>query len=443
MKKIFLGSSFILLLMLASVSNALTLKESIDVALKNNPAVTSARKKADAADARFWQAVGNFLPTVKIDGTYGRVYSQPQIFSFDLGFGPETLALAPDATDISKTLTTTITQPIFVAGLVPGYSIARKSSDIAHEESEKSFARTSFNATQAYFNVLKAEKMLKLSVESKEMAHSHLNQVSSMLSAGVATQADVLRNEVQDLNADVALTHAKNGLELAKDAFNNALGRDLEEPVELTEEEFSEKVGQIPSYPDLLKDALQYRPEWIEYRLSKEIGEESLKAAYTGYLPTIMLQGQSGNRSVDYPAPYNTLYNYDLNSWSITGIASWTLFDGFGLQNRIREADANLDAQKANEDQVKNGIALEVRDAFLTLNSALETIDSSKKAVESAAENHKVSSLRYTSGVGTNLEVLDAQVQLTQAKINFLQSLFDIEIAKAKLNQVVGWDVVQ
>ena len=82
MKKIFLGSSFILLLMLASVSNALTLKESIDVALKNNPAVTSPLKKADAADARFWQAVGNFLPTVKIDGTYGRVYSQPQSLFF-------------------------------------------------------------------------------------------------------------------------------------------------------------------------------------------------------------------------------------------------------------------------------------------------------------------------------------------------------------------------
>jgi outer membrane protein TolC len=149
-----------------------------------------------------------------------------------------------------------------------------------------------------------------------------------------------------------------------------------------------------------------------------------------------MLTGSSGNRISEFPA-----FKTDVNSWSIAGAASWTLFDGLGIQNRIREAAANLDSQKATEEQVRNGIALEVRDAYLSLKSDLETIDSAKKAVNSAEENYKVSSLRFASGVGTNIEELDAQVSLTQAKTNYLQTLFDVEVAKAKINKVVGTEV--
>ena len=72
------------------------------------------------------------------------------------------------------------------------------------------------------------------------------------------------------------------------------------------------------------------------------------------------------------------------------------------------------------------------------LKSVMETIGSAKKAEELAEENYKVSSLRYRSGVGTNLEVIDAQVALTQARINYSQAQFDLEIAKAKINKVVG-----
>ena len=87
-------------------------------------------------------------------------------------------------------------------------------------------------------------------------------------------------------------------------------------------------------------------------------------------------------------------------------------------------------------------MALEVRDAFLTLKSSLLTIGSTQKAVNSAEESLKLSNLRYTSGVGTNLEVIDAQVSLTQAKYNHLQALFDTEINKAKVNKVVGKEVL-
>jgi outer membrane protein TolC len=114
------------------------------------------------------------------------------------------------------------------------------------------------------------------------------------------------------------------------------------------------------------------------------------------------------------------------------------LFDGLARENKVREAASSLAAQKANEDQIRNDISLQVRDAFLNLRTALQTVGQTKKAVDSATEGYKVTSSRYLSGVGTNVEVLDSQVDLAQAKANYVKSIFDVELAKAKINQVVG-----
>lgn len=418
---------------LAAPAAALTLKESIKSALKNNPSVLASQKKLDAARARLNQAVGAFFPTISLDGSLGRNYTQPssvvfngQVFTFGLN-DPQT----------TKSLQASLSQPLFAAALVPGYGLARKGADLAEEDLKNVSLETAFGATQSYFSVIKADRGVKLAQESKDMANSHLKQVRAMVNAGVATRADLLRAEVQVANSDVALTKARNALELARDAFNNALGNDLEQPVELEEEGFTGTVAGLPEYKTLLAQAFANRPDWRQYVLATGISQDNLRVAQSDYFPMVMLNAASGNQSIENP-----LYNSSANNWSITGAASWKLFDGLGRENRIKEAAANLEAQKATEDQVRNGVALEVRDAYFTLKSSLDTIGSSKKAVDSAEENFKVSDQRFASGAGTNLEVIDAQVSLNQARFNLLQALFDVEVAKAKINKVVGREVL-
>ncbi|MDD5382057.1 MAG: TolC family protein [Candidatus Margulisbacteria bacterium] len=440
MKKTVIGSFLLAFLLHCSVQ-AMTLKESLGIALQSNPSVITAQKKVAAADAKLGQAIGMFMPTIKIDGSYGKLYTQPSTVQITtqttMGAVTQTMSFGTNDTQDLKSLQASLSQPVFVAALLPGYKIAQKNYDLAKEDLAKTVLDTSFNVTQAYYGVLKAIKMVKLADESRQMAQSHVDQVKAMLAAGVVTKADLLRSEVQLANAEVGLTRAKNGLEIAKDAFNNALGNNLEQAVDLAEEGLTGTVAVQPRYKDLMGTAFNSRPDWKQYLLSKGMSEDNLRVAQTAYLPTVMLSAVTGKQITENPA-----YSSDVNSWSIVGAASWTLFDGLGIQNRIREAAANLEAQKATEEQVRNGIELEVRDAYLNLVSALETIGSTKKAVASADEGYKVSSLRYNSGVGTNLEVLDAQVALTQAKNDYLQSLFDVEIAKAKINKVVGKGVL-
>jgi outer membrane protein TolC len=290
---------------------------------------------------------------------------------------------------------------------------------------------------QAYYNVIKAQKMIDVAKESRQMADSHLKQINAMLSAGTASKADLLRTEVQVENYDLGLVKTNNALELARAYFNNALGVNLEEKVALIESELTGTVSHIPTYKELLGVAFQYRPDWQSFLLGKGMSEDNLSIAKTAYLPTVMLSANAGNRINEYPS-----YKSDVNSWTVTGTASWTMFDGFGIHNRMREAVANLASQQQTEEQVKNNISLEVRDAYLNLTNALETIALAKKTVESAQESYKVSSQRFLAGAGTNLEVLDSQVSFTQAKVNYLQALFDVEIARAKVDKVVGKEVL-
>lgn len=441
MRRLFVGWFICLLVVAASYAKTLTLEQSVNLALQKNPLVIASQKRVNAANARLGQALGAFLPSIELSGNYGQSYSQPSTVQFTtqttLGAVTQTLTFGTDATQAAKGWQASFNQPLFVAALLPGYKIAVNSLNLAREDLRKTHLETSFNATQAYFQVLAAEQLVALAKESKQMAQSHLAQVKTMYAAGATTQTDLLRSDVQVANAEVTLTRANTQLELARDSFNNVLGRDVEEKVNLTEEGFGEVIENIPEYKQLLQLAEENRPDWHQFLLTKETGEEYLRVAQAAYLPTLMLSGKSGNQIVEYPS-----YSSDVNSWSVTGAASWTLFDGLGIQNRIREAAANLEEQRANETQVKNGIALDVHSACLNLKSLIEALGSTKKAVEASEENYVVATRRYNSGVGTNSEVLDAQVTLTQARINDLQARFDLEIARAKINKVVGKEVL-
>ncbi|MGB9612589.1 MAG: TolC family protein, partial [Candidatus Margulisiibacteriota bacterium] len=420
------GKTILIVLWVLSLdfsASAFTLKESIEIALKNNSVVVASQKKVEAASARLAQAVGGFLPNFKIEGNYGRSYSQPSTvqitMSTTVGAITQDYTFGTDAPTDIQGLTASLNQPLFISPLFPKYAIAQKNLEMAREELRKTSLEISFNVTQAYFGVLKSEKMKKLAEESLNMAKTHLNQVKVMLSVGTATKGDLLRAEVQVANAEVDLTRAENTLALAKESFRSILNLSSEVEVELQEENFGGAEIKLPDYQELLKMAFNSRPEWKQYQLAKGIGEDSLRLAQTSYLPSLLLSAQAGKRITDYPT-----YRSEVNSWSVVGVASWNLFDGFIRENQIKEAIANLESQKAQEEQIKNSIALEVKEAVLNFKNISNTITLAKKAVEAAEESFRFSNERFLAGVGTNLEVISAQVSVTQARVNHLQSLF-------------------
>ena len=236
----------------------------------------------------------------------------------------------------------------------------------------KTIDDTSYNVTSAYYGVLSADKLVTVAQDSLALAKSHLDQVQAMLSSGVVTQGRPAPGRSAGGHSEVALTKARNNFELAKDTFNNVLGRAIGEPVELSDAPLS-VIPALPDYQTLLKTAYDNRPDWKSFNYSKNIAEENLSLARP-LLADDRFERPPATRSAIIPALIERQF-----LTVRAGAASWTLFDGLGIQNRINEAAANLEVQKANEDEIRNGVALDVHNAYLNLKSVIETIGSAKK----------------------------------------------------------------
>ncbi len=419
---------------------ALTLKDSIEIAKEKNLYVIAAKARVRAAEGVVGQAFSKFLPQVNLEAGAGRSYQEQPVFrAADFGI-PVTFegTILPDKPFKMTSYQASLTQTLFTGWKVEsGHEMAKKNFEISREDLRRAIQDLVYDVTVAYYGVLKAKKFVELSEESLNRAKSHLEQVNIMLGAGTVTKSDVLRSEVLVANSEITLTKARSALEIAKNNFNNAVGRGLNEKVEISEEEFAEEEFTIADYEKFLEEAYKERPDWRQFLLSKDIGKNEIVFAQSGYFPSIYLYGSYGRNRSEFEDVGRT---DDLYSWSTVVLGSWNIFDGFSTQNKIKEAEAKLNAVKADEELVKNGIALEVKDACFNLNTAQEIIKMAKKTLELAEENYRISELRYNAGVGTNIEVLDAQTALTQAKLGYLEAQYDHEIAKARINKVIGKD---
>ena len=429
--------SLILLLILTlfpilSYAEELSLKSALDIAMDKSPAIVSAREGVVAADGKLGQAFGTLLPNLSVSGQTGLSYTKP----YEM-FGLLTVGTEETANVSGYTLT--LSQPLFNGALMPGLQLAEANFHIAKENYRKASYDLVFNVVNTYYGVLMASKMNELSQDTLDMSKSHLKQVKAMLEAGTATRADVLRVEVQVANNEVGLMKADNAMVLAKDAFNNILGRDLESSVDLSEKEIAAEIVTPKTKKECLVMAFENKPEWKIFKMNKQMNANLKDVAYSGYLPSLALVGTASNNRTDYQE--NDFLNTEINTNTIVASAQWNLFDGFAREGRIKEANANLAALEASEDSIKNGIVLEVKDACLNLESAVKMIRSAKKAVDLARENYRISRERYITGAGSNLEMIDAQTAYTQASTNLYQAQFDYQKAKAKVNQAVGANV--
>ncbi|MEA3492953.1 MAG: TolC family protein [Candidatus Margulisiibacteriota bacterium] len=430
---------FFLLIGICSAQEDLTLEKSILIAFEKSPVMLKARADIVAAEGQVGQAVAGFLPHLSLNANVGKTYSAPMTVEMTLMGTPSVFTYGVDEQADMANYSASLTQSLFTGGrLSSGLAMAKKGLRVAVEEFKKVSHNVKFSVIKAYYDVLKAKKFVKLSRESVDMANSHLSHAKALKNVGMSTRAETLRDEVQVANAEIALSKAKQGFEIAKNYFNNILGRDLNSSVELAEVEFKSESEYVPlyEYEDILKIAYEERPDWKQYILANKISEDEVGMVRSDLWPMLSLVGQYDIGSTKYES-----FKSDQRTWTAMVSGSWNIFDGSATWNRIKEANAKLEANRANEIEIKKGIALEVKDANFAISSSLENIKGTQKALELAGENLKIADLRYKSGVGTNLEMIDAQVAVTRARIEHLQSEHDLQIAKAKINKVIGRDI--
>lgn len=395
----------------------LTLDDSIAMALKNNPQVQVANADIMNAQGMLDQARAGGRPAVSLGHTASR---------------GETHSPFSDSTMIGNNFDTKlgVTVPLYTGGRVE-YGVDQ--AKIGYQSSQLGLNKTNqqlrLDTTTAYYNILQAQNMVKVSQESVDNLAAHLQNVQAQYSVGTVAKSDVLRSQVELANAQQNLTKAQNGYDLAVTSLENIIGLPPGTPLTLKEELAYAPVSM--TLDQAISTAVANRPDLKQSQLGIDAAQYGLKAAQSGNRPTVNFNAYNDWSDKDFPG-------FDNSAWGMSVMASWNIFDSGLTKSKVTQAQAGIDQAKAQNQLVRDGVVLDVQQSYLSLKEAEKRIQTSQVAVNQAQEDYSIAQVRYGAGVGTNLDVLDAQVALTQAKTNYIQALYDYNTSRAKLEKAIA-----
>jgi outer membrane protein TolC len=284
------------------------------------------------------------------------------------------------------------------------------------------------NAKQAYYGVLQTLRLIQVAEDTVKQMQDHLAQARGFYQAGTHPKIDVTKAEVDLANAQLALIQTRNNYQVAQATLNNALG--LRQDLTFSIEDILGIKQLEITLEEILKTAYEQRPEILKLKAQERAQDATIKLAKAGYYPTLSGVANYLYRGTD-PSP---MY-WD---FSFGAILSVPIFSGFSTPNQVAEARANLRSLQAQEEATRQNIRLEADQAYLSLKLANEQIGVTEKSVGQAQENFELATGRYQVGVGSPLEVTDAEVLLANAKANYITALYNYKVAEAKIEKAMG-----
>ena len=417
-------------------SGTLTLQEAMVIALKQNPSVTEFKERANAAKEQIGVTRGALLPQASFSGTvfYGNAFSSRRA-------GGEAAAAVPGGTQSpiatstpEKNATTfevyrfSFNQLLYDFGKTPSRVAGSKAN---YQKTTEDYANTRqqvvLNTRSAYFAYLASRRAIKVAQENVRQNQELLKQAQAFYNVGLRAKVDVTFAESNLANAETELIRAKNLAAVSRVDLMTALGlktwpyKEVEDILEVTPKRLS--------LEELKTQALKQRPEVRKNFFQQEEDKANIRVARSNFLPSFQgfaAWGPEGSR-------------HELeDDWWIGAAVNVPLFEGLSKYHTLRQAKAQLRSTQANSDAVALTVIKEVEQGYQDLESAWEVIKSRTKAREAAAENLRLAWGRYRAGVGSIIEVTDAQIRFAQADLEQVRALFDYRVVEARLDKAIG-----
>jgi TolC family type I secretion outer membrane protein len=403
----------------------LTLPEATALALRQQPTIRSAQGSLTAAQARVPQARSAYYPR------------------FDLQAGVQTSEVKSSSTnDRTRSESTFATilgrQLIYDFGKTAALvDEAKAGSRVASGELERVRDLVVQNVRQAYFNLLQARRLVGVADAALARSELNLRSAQGFFDVGTKPKSDVTKAEVEVANARVDVIRARNLVRLSQTTLANALGLEATVPIEINDILTYEPVTLDST--QLLAEALGNRPELRQSQARLDAARAQLSGAKARYLPDLTVNGSAGTASDDAIVSTDGVSGVSFgDTWSIAGVLTWNLFEGFFTQARVKETQALVETARADYETVELQVRLEVEQSYIAVVEAAERYGATEKAVESAQENLRLAQGRYDAGVGTILELTEAQLSLTNAEADSVRAVTDYRVGLAVLDRVVG-----
>lgn len=396
------------------------LKGAVTTAIQNNRDITIAELKRREAEADVSAAAAKKNPSLSY--SWERNQYPTQVVTTGAG---------TQSSNHGYSQGINVSWPIWTFGKVEGaIDAARYQKNIADLNVYKTEADTKLAAVQAYYQYLEAIKLAEVQAQSVTDYASHLNNVQQQFDAGIVAKLDVLSSNVSLANAKQKSIAADNTRDVAEANLNNIMRVPMNTTLNPLDKNFPEPEFDLTMEQVILM-AQKYRWELVEADYGVKAAEASLRSAKAGYLPTVSVGGGYSWKEASVTA-------VDKDDWAVKGGLSWSLWDGGATQASVKKADAAVKTAQETLLQAREKIELEVRQDYLNVLSYKEQIRAAEASVAQAEEAYKIATVRYSSGVGINLDVLDAELALNTARTNYITALYNYNIGLATLEHAMG-----
>jgi len=417
-------------------SRVVTLEQAVTIALANNRDLATARLEIDKAHARVSEAWGYALPAIDLSGTYTKAIERPVFFLPDFqNPGSNTVVPVKIGSPHTWGLTVTARQTIFNSSVIIGVGAAHVYSEVAEAMFTAKKLETVSNVRKAFYGVLLAGEVKSLMHANLKNAEDNLHNVQTLSKQGLVSDYDLLRASVGFENLKPEVIRADNNYSLALDGLRAAMGVGVSEQIEI------DGALSYTRYPEdrvaTALDQVKERNANIKaLQLQVEVNQAFVNVERSSYLPTLAAFG-----NLQYQAARNqfTISTGDFFRSSQVGLSlTYNIFQGFQTDARVDQAKVEVRKSEEQLANLETNLRTATHSLILQLKQAQQRIDAQGKTIEQAQRGYTIATTRFMNGSGTQLEVNDAQLALTQAKVNRIQAIYDYLVASADLDQTLG-----
>jgi outer membrane protein len=415
-----------------SVPRTLRLEEAVQIALKRQPSMLQAQASTRAAEARTDQARSGLFPQVTATALYQHRYSASATGAPPTTTPGATPAPTPSGVSDFFSFGGSATQLIWDFGQTYGKTRAADRFAEASRISEKTAALlVVLNVRRAFFTARADKALIRVAEETLANQTKHLAQVAGFVGVGTRPEIDLAQSKSDIASQRVVLINAQNAYEIAKSQLASAMGVTTGGAnFDVSEEDLAPVQGEELPIDTLVQTAGAARPELAAFDRQRDAQERTIRAFKGGYGPTLSASAGAAEAGLglDNLGP----------TWNVGATLAWPIFQGGLTTGLVHEAEANLDLVAAQIEAQKLQIRVDVEQAVLSVRAAKAGITAANDALVNARERLRLAEGRYESGVGTIIELSDAQVALASAAAQVVQAEFNLSNARAQLLSAMG-----
>ncbi len=420
----------------ADAGQPLTLGEAIDVALKRNPQVAAARHEEAAAAYQVTAARSGLLPQIYASETFNHTNSPLWAFGTKLNqgaiessdFNPDQLN-NPDAVNNFATALS-LSWNLYDGGQTRiGWDQARQGGKIATLNLNRTEQQIIAQVAKAYVGLLLAVENQAVVDQSLETARAHLKLIQDRFRGGLAVKSDLLRAQVRIADLEQQRLMAGSQIQVAQAMLHAAMGQ----PDDGRIEPITPIARCIPTDGALdqwIQRALERRPDLMQVALQQDIAEKEIARARAGHYPTLALQGNYEINSEDFSDSND---NYALGA-----VLRVNLYSGRRISSQAAAAKSMMAKVQALRKAMELGARVQTQQAFYQAQSSWQSIAVARQAVDQAEEGLRIVANRYSGGLLTIVDLLDAQTAMQQMRTQHFKAMHDYKVARIELALATG-----